>query len=409
MPSVQDANGFANSNTWSPFDEQDFASAAYPALERSPLKLARRLRSEGISRDFWKQLSLPDATAPPQQLDAYSEIDLLRLFAAIADRAEVPTPANPGCFPRGSPLDYSNGPIIDVQALSTFNGPVSPLLLADGSRDRHTSQNEAGLPENASPSAESIRSSRGSSPSTAFLLTDSRYSSTHVLAMNGSLSPDRIHHSRLQTIPLPAEPRSYLPSESEMPLSIAHQPSILDLHIINDRGTEISAETDGCPEPTSSQNPQAYLEPADAHAPSQTTCLQKRSVSARKQSSEESRESNETKSSMADGSTSSGSIVNWSPYMDSQGSLNVGHKEPPGTWDVDVDVLSSEQGNVPRAYHRTSHDVADTPKGVQANIDDKCSAADGRRSSFGARVIEAADASPTPTPKRRVRKRNTEV
>ena len=311
---MQDANVSPSGNTWSPFDEEGFASAAYSALENSPLKLARRLRSEGISREFWKRLSLPDTTAPPKQQAAYSEMDLLRLFAAIADRAQVPSLADPVGLPRGSPLDYSNGPIIDVHALSTFHGPVSPLLLGHRSQCRHRSSDKADLFKNASCAPESNYSSRESSLERPFLLTDSRQSSTHVMALDGCSSPDDNHPSPLHSMPMPAGLQTYSPSESasEMRLSITHQPNLLTSLAKSDGLIESSAQAEDCLKSPNSRSPQAAVEPAIAYAHTRTAGLQERSISARKQSSEESRESNGSTSSVVDASTSSSAIVDWS-------------------------------------------------------------------------------------------------
>lgn len=361
MASSLCANEIRKASPWSPFDENEFASAAYSALERSPLALARRLRSEGITREFWKKLDLPDATAPSKHQNIYTDVDLLRLFAAIADRARITLPENACGVPLGSPLDYSNGPIIDIQALSTFNGPVSPLSLGGRIRDRRTSRNEAGVPESVS-SIESIYSSRRSSLEGPFLLTKSRQRSTQALAVDEHQSPNDDQPSGLCATPIQAapQPNSLHSSTSEMRPLVAHSPGDLSSQTAKDERTEFSAEAGECPESQKSQSPPAVMESADSYTHPRITDSRKVLVSARKKSSDESRDSNETMSSMMSGSTSSGCIVEWSHAMKSKSVLNISQQQPLATWNK-VD-LHREQAYEDTAYHEESYDVADTSK-----------------------------------------------
>lgn len=355
MPSSQCATGNFKRCAWSPFDEHEFASAAYSALERSPLALARRLRLEGITPEFWNQLDLPDATAPPKQQSIYTQDDLLKLFAAIADRAQVSSYENPYSVPRGSPLDYSNGPIIDTQALSTFNGPVSPLSLGERSQGSHASPDDVDVSKSVS-SIGSVYSSRRSSLDRLFLLNESRHPSTRALAVDGHQNRDQpsgLYAAPNQAASQPVSPHSTI---SQMRHASVHQISVLDPQTTTtEEESDFCTEADECPESPSSQCPPALMESADSYTHPRINASQKVSVSARKQSSDESRDSNDTRSSMMSGSTSSGSVVEWSHALESKGVLNVSHQQslsarnkdvlhPPQAYGGDADHENSRHG-----------------------------------------------------------------
>jgi hypothetical protein len=75
---------------------------------------------------------------------------------------------------QNSPLDYSNGDIIDQEAMKLFNGPVSPLSLRALSRHQDTPQGVITSSVSAKSSPQSIFSSRRSSLGRPQLLVESR-------------------------------------------------------------------------------------------------------------------------------------------------------------------------------------------------------------------------------------------
>lgn len=197
-----------NNSIWSPFGEPGFVAVAYSMLQKTPEALAQRLRSEGIGRDLWKQLGLPKETAPPQVFEPYNEMEMLDLFAAIADIAKAPSAFPHSSLHVATPMGHGYEQICDLDNFTTFNGQRSPLSVRGQSQGENASRNGAVTVGSASSSPLSVFSSRRSSQGRLATPLPSRQVSSHDVFTNNQPTPDVIPLSRLDSIPRKAGPGS---------------------------------------------------------------------------------------------------------------------------------------------------------------------------------------------------------
>ena len=325
MTTLYDVTESSDAHVWSPFEEPRFAIVAFPVLRGSPQMLAERLRLQGITRNFWKELGLPDATGPPRDQDPYTESELSELFAAIADRAKVSSSLDPRSFCDASPQDCRSGEVTSLQAPNKFNSPISPLSLGFPSRDRQVSQSEADLPKSASTSPQSIFSSRRSSLGNPATLVDSRQPSSHGLAPNRQPTPEMAQSSRLASTPMQVRHplHSLKAPDFEIRSFRAHQPSDSSSQRMQEEG-EVFTEAEHFTEVASLQT-RPFAQPADI---AQTKALPSLLMHVRKHSSSESQNTIETVSSTVQSSPMSSSAVNRSSSVGSEVRLNVEHQPP---------------------------------------------------------------------------------
>ena len=176
--------------------------------------LEQCLRSEGISSSLWKRLGLPDETAPNVDCKPYKEMELLDLFAAIADRAKASLSFRHSNLGVATPVDYEDDHTADLDAFSAFNSRVSPLSIHARSRGRHASRDRPGVVISASSSPVSIFSSRRSSQGRLATPLASRQVSSQRLGMDRQPSPDVTPPSRLESAILEAVRGSDSPHRS---------------------------------------------------------------------------------------------------------------------------------------------------------------------------------------------------
>jgi hypothetical protein len=356
---------------WSPFNESRFVYAAYFMLEGSPQTFTKRLQSEGVSRDFWKEMGLPDATAPPKGRDPYTESESFELVAAITDKAKASSSSHDKGLRQASPPDYSDGQIIDLQALKTFNGPVSPLSLRGYSQGRHASRNQDGLPQSGSTSPLSIFSSRRSSLGRPVPFVESRQPSSHGLAVHRRPTPDHYQFSGLEITPLPDEPQRELLHDSALePQSFtAHQSSFSIQSGAKAEAMDESADNEHYPISGSSQKRFILSQPTHPNTHFQPTASPSLVMPSRKHSSDESQETNETMSSAEPSSTTSSSALSQSYSPESEGAFHVGRQLPPMA--SEMATFAHDQFSAGSAEEVDSHQaamldqrhyLADTPK-----------------------------------------------
>lgn len=331
MHSFLDGAEDSKASVWSPFNEPRFADVAYSMLENSPQKMAERMLTEGISRNFWKDLGLADATAPPKDSDPYTENDSLDLFVAIADRAKPSSSSDRGNIGGGRPLDYNDGRIIDHEALETIDGPVSPLSLRLRSRGRPTSRNERGLLQSVNSSELSIFTSRRSSLGRPAQCVKSRQPSRHEPAINRRPAPEIGQLARLEITSQQVEPWLHSPHElaSEAPFLRAQQSMRTSSFGKKEEASEKSAETEHYPIGTNSQSISVVVQPTHSKIQSLNPAVPSFVMPARKQSSDESEETNESMSSTMLSTTTSTSALNRSHSADSECGVSVKYEHPP--------------------------------------------------------------------------------
>jgi hypothetical protein len=218
MPSLYDTALTPNAKLWSPFDEPRFMDVVSAVVEASPQILSQRLCSEGISPELWKQIGLPDTTAPPDDRNPYTENELLDLFAAVSDRAKASPPPECESIFDFRPPDRTAGDVIDMRTFDMFYGTGSPLSLRKRSRERHASMNE-------SPEEARILATGNSSPLSTFSgrlssldklapSMESRQPSSHSLIMNRWSATDITPFSGLEITSMQVEASSSLPGLS---------------------------------------------------------------------------------------------------------------------------------------------------------------------------------------------------
>lgn len=297
----------SNCNRWSPFTEPHFANVTYTLLESSPPKLVQHLRSEGMTRDFWRQLGLPDATAPPEDQNPSTEGELLEPFAAIADVLKASRSSDRRCLRDSGQMDYVNGRFIDLWGLSTLNHPNSPLPLCGRSGGQYGSLNASDLLDSASSSPLSVFSNHRSSLGRPALLVDSRQPSRQESAMNRRPNLGMDHWSNPDIRSLRVGPQLDSPSHLAVYNRSFHQSILPSPYRMKEVSVENSTET-------------AHFNPE-----LQTTALSDSTAHARKQSSDGSHVTNDT-TSLRHSSTSSTSAVNRPYSADSEGDLSVEHQ-----------------------------------------------------------------------------------
>lgn len=404
MPSFYDTAQLSNGTLWSPFEEPRFVDVAFSVLEASPQTLTQRLCSEGISRSFWKQMGLPDATAPPNNQNPCTENELLDLFASISDRAKASSFPDRGSICDTRPPDYSDGDIIDMQALNAFYGPLSPLSLRVRSQGRHASRTEAGLLETASSSPLSIFSSRQSSLGRPATLVESRQPSSYGAIMNRRSTPDITQPSRLGTTPLQAEPLLHPLDESafEARPFTAGQSTLPSSQTMQEEVIKGSADAEHYHVAVTSQS-KTLGQSARSDTGSRITAPPSCVMPTRKHSSDESQETNESMSSRMQSSTSSGLAVNWSFYAASEDESTGERQYPPTVWETATS--QREQCSPGHGDEADSHDIAisnkhqymaDTPKPPKINNAKwGLVGADFHDNPRRANIVDAENASPT--------------
>lgn len=345
--------------------------AAYFMLEGSPQTFAKRLQSEGIGRDFWNEMGLPDATAPPKGRDPYTESESLELLAAVTDKARASSSSHDKGLRQACPPDYSDGQIIDLQALSTFNGPVSPLSLRSYSQGRHASRIQDGLPQSGSTSPLSIFSSRRSSLGRPTPFVESRQPSSHGLALHRRPNPDTYQFSGLEITPLPDEPKRELLHDLalERQAFTAHQPNFSVQSGAKAEAMDESAENEHYPISGSSQKRFMLSQPTHPNTHCQPTAPPSLVMPSRKQSSDESQETNETMSSAEPSSTTSSSALSDLHSPESEGTFPVERQLQPMASEMATfahDHFSAgsaeEVDSHQAAMLDQRHYLADTPK-----------------------------------------------
>ena len=318
MPSLYDAILTPNASLWSPFDEPRFVDVVSAVIEASPQILSQRLYSEGIRPDLWKQMGLPDATAPPDNQTPYTESELLDLFEAVSDRARALLSSERGSIFDARPLDRSAGDVFDMQTLNTFYGTGSPLSLRIRSRGRHAytdeSPNEARILATGHSSPLSTFSSRLSSLDKLAPNVESRKPSSHSLIMNRWSATDITPFSGLEITSLPAESSSPLPELSPLEAQsfTAGQSILSDAQRIEEEAIQGSAK---------SEQFQIAAQPRGKLVPS------------RKHSSDESQETDDSMSSHMKSSTNSCSAADRpSSVPSADESMTVEHQYSAAVW-----------------------------------------------------------------------------
>jgi hypothetical protein len=328
MPSLYDEAQISDAKLWSPFVERRFVDVASAVMEASPQILSQCLCSEGISRSLWKQMGLPDATAPPNNQTPYTENELMDLYAAISDRAKASLSPERGSICDTRLPDDSDRDVVDMQALNTFYGTVSPLSLRVRSRGRHASRNEAGPLATGSSSPRSPFSSRRSSLDKPAPMVESRKPSSHVLIRNGLSATDITPPSRFEITPLQVEtPSPSDPSPLEAQPLTAGQPTLPNSQRIEEEAIMGSAKSEQFQVAAKSKR-KMVAQSARSYTGSQNTTLPSGS---RKHSSDESQETNESMQSKIQSSTNSGSTANQPSSVASADELMMVEQQYPAT------------------------------------------------------------------------------
>jgi hypothetical protein len=335
----------SNCNRWSPFTEPHFANVTYALLESSPPKLAQHLRSEGMTRDFWRQLGLPDATAPPKDQNPSTEAELLELFAAIADELKASRSSDRRCLRDSGQMDYVNGRFIDLWGFSTLNHLNSPLPLCGRSGGQYGSLNASDLLDSASSSPLSVFSNRRSSLGRPALLVESRQPSRQESAMNRRPNLGMGHWSNPDIRSLQVGPQLDSPSYLAFDNRSFHQSILPSSYRMKEVSVENSTKAKDYLGAYSFQSRSALTETAHFNPELQTTALSDSTAHARMQSSDGSHVTNDT-TSLRHSSISSTSAVNRPYSADSEGDLSVKHQH----LSTEIKMVLSQHHQGPSAH-----------------------------------------------------------
>jgi hypothetical protein len=337
MPSLDNAGLTPSAALWSPFEEPRFVDVVSAVIEASPQTLSKRLCSDGISPSLWKQMGLPEATAPPDNQPPYTENELLELFAAVSGEAKASLSPEWGGIVDARPLDRSTGDV-DMQTFDTFYSTGSPLPLRIRSRERHASTNEspnqASLLRTGNSSPLSTFSSRLSSLDKFAPNVESRQPSSHSLIMNRWSATDITPFSGLEISSLQVEASS--PSSELSPLEAqsftAGQSTDSDTHRIEDEAIKGSAESEQF-QIAATPMGKTFGQPAYSNI-AEINILPTVMVPTRKHSSDESQETNESMSSDIQSSLNSCSAANRqssAPSAD-RSMMTVEQQHPAAVW-----------------------------------------------------------------------------
>ncbi|ERF75785.1 hypothetical protein EPUS_01615 [Endocarpon pusillum Z07020] len=247
--------------------------------------------------------------------------------------------------------------------------PVPPLSQRVHSRKQHVSQNEADLLESASTSPLSISLSRRSSLGKPGILVESQQPGSQGWATDMQQPPDITQCLRVGSIPLQTRSLSNFSiiSATETQSASAQHPELPEAIRMIEEAMEDHATAEHYPELTDSQI-KLFTQPAHPNTQSQipTPSL---GVPARKQSSDESQETDETTGSTALSSTVSGSAARRSSSVALKDGLHVEHQRSTDEADFgDIAMFNKHQ------Y------IADTPRPLDASYADRSlSSADSHR------------------------------
>ena len=318
MHPLYDDNTFYRSNVGPNFEEPRFTGAAYARLEASPRKPAQRLRCEETSHNLRIQLGLRDETAPPENHSPYIEGELLEDYASRAGTAKASSPADSRKLHGSSLCGCNSEQTIELEARDISNDLTSPLSLLTRRRCRHSSVNDAHLPESARSSPLPVSSSRGSSLSEPAPFVGVRQPFSQGSAMERELVLDVPRLLRLGLIPLQAETRSQSLhwSESEIRSFTGRQSSLCGPHGMGKESVESDAKTERYSGESSSQSESVLAQPTHSIPSVRNRALPKTPMPARKRSSDGSYETERTMSSTGRLSITSGSAVNFSCFAD---------------------------------------------------------------------------------------------
>lgn len=313
-------NTFHHSDVGS-FEEPRSADAAYAGLEASPRPLAQRLRSEGISRNLWRQLHLLDETAPPENHSQCIESESLEVCAATAATAKAFSTAESRMF-HGSSLCDSNGEQrTGLKAHHKSNDLTSPLSLLCRRQGGRSCLNEARLLESARSSSLPVASSRGSSLSEPVPFVGVRQPFSQGSTMGRELLPDVPRPLRLESLPTHAAPRSQSPrlSESEAQSVTGHHSSLCSPRDMRKESADSDAETEHYSGDSSSQSGSVLAQPTHSVPSLQNRALLKQIMPAGKQNLDGPHKTERNLFSTGCLSMSSGSAGNFSCSADSGG------------------------------------------------------------------------------------------
>lgn len=307
MPPLYEDHTFPHFEVRPAIQEPRFADVANAVPEASPHKLPQRLCSQGISRNFWKQLRLPDETSPRENQDPYTKSESLEICTAVADKAKASPAAKDSSF-HGARLDgYDSGQTIELAARDTCNGPVTPPSIPAQSRCQHASQNETFSPESSFSTG---RSSLGRPA----LCAEPRQPSD-VSVMKRRPVPNMSQPSSFEVTPIQVNPWSHLPhpSESEMRSLTDHQSRLCHLpHAGEQEPIKRAAGNERYSQGAGLQSKSEYVQLTHSKACLQNAALPKLVIPAHKQSLDESHETDRTMSSTTGSRKNSGSAASWS-------------------------------------------------------------------------------------------------
>ena len=280
--------------------------------------------------------------------------------------------------------------------------PVSPLSQRVHSRKQHASQNEAHLLESASTSPLSIFSSRRSSLGKPGILAESQQPGSQGWAVDRPPPPEITQSPRLGSIPLQTRSLSNcaIISATKTQSASAQHPELPRTRRIIEEAMEDHATAEHYPELTDSQI-KLFTQPAHPNTHSQVPAPSL-GVPARKHSSDESREMDETTEPTAQSNTISGSAASRSSSIALKDGLHIEHQCEPIVWQMAMPQSGQcprdsidEAGSGDIAMFNKHQYIADTPRPLDDNYADRSlSSADSHRNPNHLDDAEAENISP---------------